>query len=389
MNGQPSSLREINRRAVFDHVRHHGGASRAGLAKTVGLSPPTVGKIADELLGLGLLEEGDGEHADSPGRPARELRLNQSRSVVVAVQIGVRRTRLAALPVAGPVGERWPIDFATPKTPRTWIKRFKEAAGALKSARPGAVAVSLPGLVDEAAGRVLLSPNLHWLEDIMLGDLVGGVFRAPICAVHEIRALALGHLECEPTPGDFLLVDIGAGVGGAAVIGGRLLPAALPLAGELGHTPVAGNQRLCGCGGIGCVETLLSRDGLLRTWGESDGPKRPTWNGLMRHVADVGVEPWLAGTLDAAAVSIAGAINVLGVRNVIVTGALVELPDSVMAHLTKAVERSAMWARFGEVVVRGAPRRRAAGLIAAAIDRVLLPREDQRVSRSVHTRRTG
>jgi len=90
-------------------------------------------------------------------------------------------------------------------------------------------------------------------------------------------------------------------------------------------------------------------------------------------VKRVGIEPWLAATLDAAAMTIAGAINVLGVQKVLITGSLTELPSIVVEQLGDAVERSAMWARFGQVLCRPAPRRRAAGLVAAAIDRILLP----------------
>jgi len=44
---------------------------------------------------------------------------------------------------------------------------------------------------------------------------------------------------------------------------GRLYSGPLPLSGELGHTPVLGNNRLCGCGATGCIETLISRKGLI------------------------------------------------------------------------------------------------------------------------------
>jgi predicted NBD/HSP70 family sugar kinase len=91
-----------------------------------------------------------------------------------------------------------------------------------------------------------------------------------------------------------------------------------------------------------------------------------------------GIQPWLAATLDAAAATIAGAVNVLGVQRVVITGSLNELPEAVIAHLSAAVIRGAMWSRFGEVVCQAAPRRRTAGLVSAAINRVLLPDVQER-----------
>ena len=76
--------------------------------------------------------------------------------------------------------------------------------------------------------------------------------------------------------------------------------------------------------------------------------------------------------LDAAATLVVAAMNLSGVNHLVVTGALSELPDTVMAALADRVRRSAMAARFGPVQVEAAPRRGGAGLVAAAVDRLLL-----------------
>jgi predicted NBD/HSP70 family sugar kinase len=389
---------------VFDALRH-GSASRAELAKVIGLSAPTVGKAADALVEAGLIEEcrdsrdsawgergiahvkaGGAVELREPalGRPARPLRLDRAHARLVAVQLGVRRTRVAVLPVSelssdrGGAARKWPVMFPTPQTAAGWVKRLRAAARQVRARQPWAVLVSVPGVVDEDAGRVLLSPNLHWTQSENLADLAGQAWSAPVCLVQEIRALALGHAAAEHEHRDFLLVDFGAGVGGAAILEGRLHPAALPLSGELGHTPVLQNKRPCGCGAMGCLETLLSRSGLMRDFAEarsvsSQVSPRRVWMLMKQCIAAQGIEPWLASSLDAAAATIAGALNVLGVNRVVVTGSLNELSPAVFAHLGGAVERYAMWGRFGRIECVAAPRRRAAGLVAAAVDRVLLP----------------
>jgi hypothetical protein len=72
---------------------------------------------------------------------------------------------------------------------------------------------------------------------------------------------------------------------------------------------------------------------------------------------------------------IAGALNVTGLRCLILTGILTELAPSAVEYLCKAIMRGAMWARFGELTIGTAPRRRAAGLVAVGIDRLALPME--------------
>lgn len=383
----PAQLRQVHRRVVFDRLAADGAASRAELATATRLSPPTVGKVVDELITQHLVEEFDpamhrlqlAQYAGdvpqvSVGRPSRPLRLDSTHPVIMAVQIGVRHTRVAALPVAGPRDQQWPVTFATPRTAATFRKRLATAKRQLRTTpRPWAVMVSAPGIVDQRAGRVLLSPNLHWIEKVDLVGLVSKVWPAATCLVQEIRALAMGHLAAAPASDSFLLVDFGEGVGGAAVIDGKLFQSALPLSGELGHTAAPDNNRTCGCGAIGCIETLASRRGLLASFTEATGRKRATWASLKSHIAKQGIEPWLNDTLLKTAAIIAGGLNVLGLRDVVVTGALTELPAPIVTHLGEAIERSAMWARFGQVRCTAAPRRRAAGLVAAAVDRVLLP----------------
>ncbi len=355
-----------------------GAASRAELAKATRLSPPTVGHIADEMLEAGLLEETvRNDQGDAPrmGRPGRALRLDRSRPRIIALQIGARRTHLALLPVGVEGGDVWPVEISTGGSQEAWARGLAAAALRLPRHSVEAVLLSVPGVVDEDRGRVIFSPNLHWTEKADLAGVVGSIWKAPIRLVQEIRALALGHLAAVPDAGDFLLVDFEDGVGGAAVVGGRLLTGPLPLSGELGHVPVLGNRRPCGCGARGCMETLASRPGLLAGFAADRGRRgRVTWQALVECVSERGLSPWLASALDAAAAAIAAALNVLGLRKVVVTGCLTELPGTVMERLSGAVIQGSMWARFGEVTCEAAPRRRMAGLVSAALSHILIPR---------------
>lgn len=376
----PSSLRRLNERQVIQRLRRLGTASRASLAKEAGISQPTAGKIIEELLQFGLIEElGDGPAERSEpaaalprlGRPGRLLRLDGARPRFLGLELGVEQTRMATLPLATDGDASWAITFETGRTPESWLRRLRQHAAAVPSDFLWGVLVSIPGVVDEATGQVLYSPNLHWTESVRLVELVQQVWELPVLLVQEIRALALGHLAAHPEAEDFLLVDSGEGVGGAVVEGGQLLRHPLPLSVELGHTPVLGNQRLCGCGARGCVETLLSRRGLAESFGGPPFPDR-----LSRAIVSDGLPRWFEEALQALGAIIAGALNVLGLRRVVVTGHLAEFPPIVNLTLAAAIRRGAMWARFGEVLCETAPRRRLSGLVTAGLDRLLFPAED-------------
>ena len=383
----PASLRRTNQRTVISLIFRMGIASRAGLAKAAGISQPTAGKIISELLELGILQEveavGSNGHTGRPsngdprlGRPGQLLRLDDRRLRFLAIEIGVTTTAVSAFPVAVPLKDEWMVEFPTPDSPEAWIKELEKAVENLPKAQLWGALVSVPGIADEANGRVLFCPNLHWLDKADLPRLVQPICRAPVLLVQEIRALALGHLMAELAAEDFFLVDFGQGVGGAIVSDGKLYSHPMPLSGEFGHTPVTNNSRPCGCGAVGCLETLVSERGLLESFAAAQGIKSPSWKMLAAHLAEHGMEPWLADTLDTTAKVIAGALNVLGINRVIVTGLLTELPDFVFERLSTEIQKGAIWARFGKIICQTAPQRRAAGLVAVGIDRLILPADD-------------
>jgi predicted NBD/HSP70 family sugar kinase len=386
----PSKMGRLNKRALLDRLQIMGTASRASLSKSLGLSQPTAGKIVDQLIEMGVIEEVEvpvTEASDREpnlrfgkvGRPARMLRLNRTSTRFLGIQLGVSETSITPLPVGVTGEDEWKLRVPTPDSAAGWRAQLEKTAARIKQKSLWGVLVSVPGIVDEKNGRVLFSPNLHWTEGADLTELIQSVWNAPVIVLQEERALALGHEACDPSSDGFLLVDFGEGVGGTIVVGGKLYTNPLPLSGEVGHTPVRGNNRPCGCGAIGCLETLISTRGLLQSFsGNSEGSD---WPALVKHISENGVVPWLADTLEAAAVVIAGALNVVGLRRVIVTGSLNELPPAVIRYLSGAISRGAMWGRFGKIDIEGAPRRRIAGLVSVGIDRLVVPMADTEIHR--------
>jgi len=372
----------LNKRALIRQLQKAGVSSRADLAKSLGMSQPTAGKIADELIAAEVLEEievqgTNGSESGLRGRPGRKLQLNQSKSRLLAIQLGLHETTVARLSLGIPDADKWHFTFSLarnePHPARVWEKNLRAAAKKIGGTGYFGVLLSVPGIVDETTNRILFSPNIHWTEKADLANIVRRVWNLPVLLVQEERALALGHHLANPDCEDFLLVDFGEGVGGAIIVDGKPLANPLPISGEIGHTPVLGNRRQCGCGATGCMETLVSLRGLLESFSAATRRKNNSWPQLREHISQNGIEPWLAHSLDAAATAIAGSLNVLGLRRVVITGSLTELPASVLAHLSRAVQNGSMWAKFGQVECVAAPRRRTAGLIAVGLDRLIVP----------------
>ncbi len=275
MPAVPASLRLANQATILEQLLERKAASRAELAKATGMSKPTTGKIIDDLVHAGVVEEVkivDGGRP-SVGRPGKQLRLATGRPRFVAMDLGVEWTRISALPPvaarAGALGG--PVQDADHR---------RGLAGARGAGRredrhqaPLGGAGQHPRRRRRAHARVLLSPNLHWSEHADLPWMLRQIWPAPVGLVQEVRALALGELGARPDGDDFMLVDIADGVGGALMLGGRPYQGPLPMSGEIGHTPIPGNTRPCGCGGRGCLETLASERGLIQSLREVEGAR--------------------------------------------------------------------------------------------------------------------
>src|SRR5215475_7138872 len=163
----PSRMGRHNKRALLDRLLRLGKASRAELAKSLGLSQPTAGKIADELLELGVFEETDEENGNGSeptrmGRPGRMLRLTQSKSRFLGIQLGIAETCLSPLPLSVTEEDQWLIRLNTPQSAEEWSRVLRKAAKEIPEKSFWGILVSVPGIVDERKGKVIYSPNLRW-----------------------------------------------------------------------------------------------------------------------------------------------------------------------------------------------------------------------------------
>ena len=373
----PSGLRRVTERLVAHLLMRSDALSRYDLSRQTGLSLTAIGKIINSLAAAGVVERveltsDDGSIAPTLGRPSEYFRLATELTSYVAVEIGVRNTLVAGLPIAGPVGDIHTAQFRTPKSLARFTSRLTAALEALEIETPRAVLVSIPGIVDENSLTVHYSPNLHWTEGQQLFEAIREVIPAQLVVVQEIHALAFGQLLYSDPKESFLLVDTGDGVGGAVVIEGQIHLGQLALSAEIGHVQVPGNQEPCGCGGVGCLETLVGRRGLLRGARQNKHSGARSWTAFTQTVQSNPLPEWLSVNLDQMSRVIAGALTVIGLSKVVLMGDVPELGQQALQRLNDGINKHALWGRFGHIQVDVAPRKRLAGLAAAALDRVIL-----------------
>jgi glucokinase len=139
------------------------------------------------------------------------------------------------------------------------------------------IAIGFPGLVSTRATRVL-STNAKY-EDAPGLDLAGWGRQnlgLPLRLENDARLALLGEVFAGAAQGftEVVMMTLGTGIGGVAMIEGKLLRGKHSQAGCLGgHIPVLFSGRPCTCGGIGCAEAESSGWALPRVFEEWSGAR--------------------------------------------------------------------------------------------------------------------
>lgn len=116
-------------------------------------------------------------------------------------------------------------------------------------------------------GCIEFAPNLPWKGVIPLAQMLSDKLNIPVALTNDANAAAIGEMTYGAARGmkDFIVITLGTGVGSGIVVNGQLVYGNDGFAGELGHTTIRRDGRLCGCGRKGCLETYSSATGVVRT----------------------------------------------------------------------------------------------------------------------------
>ncbi len=256
-----NTIRDINRQIILNHIREKGLISRAEIARFTDLQRSTVSLIVEELKGIGLIEEIEGE--SSGGRPPQLLSLRTAHAVAVGVDFGKKRTLVATSDLAGRTLEQ--EEFPTDKDFETTIERIIKSVKYLVHKNGGSIegiGVSVPALVEPRTGKVLLVQHLGWHEP-PFAERLKIATGLPVKIDNDANAAALAELwfgRPEITQvRDFILVLIENGIGTGIVFDGQIYRGKGGIAGEFGHMTIgSGAPVACAAGKYNCWEAFAS-----------------------------------------------------------------------------------------------------------------------------------
>ncbi len=130
------------------------------------------------------------------------------------------------------------------------------------------IGIGTPGIIEPSAGVVRNAVNLGWVNVPVVATLREWVRRdLPMYLQRDTVAGTLGeyYFGAGSQSSHLVYLSIGSGLGAGAILNGRILSGANHSALELGHLSLSILDAPCACGRTGCIETVLSGNGVLAT----------------------------------------------------------------------------------------------------------------------------
>jgi glucokinase len=182
----------------------------------------------------------------------------------IGINVSGSHARAALVDNGGQVIARRDIDV----TPENIVAQLAEVAAQLRSSSENvaAIGIAIPGLVNRQLDRVVTARDF---PPTTVENLHGELMRATGVRVeieNDANAEAYGEYKAGAGVGsrNLFYMMIGAGIGGAIILDGKLWTGASGFAGEVGHITIDAEGLECVCGNTGCLETVASAPSIVR-----------------------------------------------------------------------------------------------------------------------------
>ena len=195
--GNLDLVRRLNTSIILEALKSSEPMTRNDLAKATGLSSPTVTKITNDLIELGIVQD-IGTRDSSGGRPPSLIELNKDGGFVVGVNIGNTHITSIAVNFAGEIIKN--ISNPLPSCVNdlsilsTTLSTIAETISSLKKTRSQlfGIGVGVFGNVDPEEGIIIHASNISW-ENVPIRSILADAYNVPIYVDESTRLLCFAE----------------------------------------------------------------------------------------------------------------------------------------------------------------------------------------------------
>jgi glucokinase len=220
-----------------------------------------------------------------------------------------------------------------------WAEKIRALIPELRQdAAPVAIGVSAPGLAARDARSIAFLPQrLQGIEGFVWSDYLQTPFPVPV--LNDAHAALLGEVWIGAARGlqDVIMLTLGTGVGGAAMVDGRLLRGHIGRAGHLGHISLDPDGQPDCTGTPGALEVAIGNYTIEQRTG---GRFKTTHDLITAHNAGdaAATKIWLT-SVKALAAAICSFVNILDCEAAIIGGGIARAGDALFKPLREFLDQ--------------------------------------------------
>jgi predicted NBD/HSP70 family sugar kinase len=247
---------------IFREFYFSGTLSCADLSERIGKSVPLTMKILNELIEEGYVKE-SGYAPSSGGRRPVMYSIKPDTIYILSVAMDQLVTRISLMDihnnhVSGIEKFELPLqkNISALSSLAEKMEEVILKSGIDKKKIIGA-GIGMPGFIDFKKGI-----NYTFLdsEDKTVTQYLSDKLDIPVYIDNDSSLIALAELRFGAArhKKNAMVINIGWGIGLGMILNGELFRGHNGFAGEFSHMPLFNNNKLCGCGKTGCLETETS-----------------------------------------------------------------------------------------------------------------------------------
>lgn len=182
----------------------------------------------------------------------------------IGVDLGGTQVRAALVDEHGNILQRTEERTEADAGPDRVLGQIRSLADRLLLASDAAaivgIGVSAPGPLDTETGTALDIPTLRGFSNYPLRDELQKRLRFPVSLENDGIAAAIGEWQFGAGRGitNLVYVTVSTGIGGGAIVDGRVVRGRKGMAGHVGHMSIVPDGIVCPCGNKGCFEAYAS-----------------------------------------------------------------------------------------------------------------------------------
>lgn len=260
-----------NRSLILNRIKDKP-RSRKDIADWIHLTPAAVTILVNELIEQGCLRE-SGLKAESTkvGRKKILIELNKTYKYVIGINIEGSGTCIGIGNLRGEVLTSLIIELDHQSPTQALIEvsnRIDQLIKRYKISKKDilGIGVGIVGVVDSNLG---IAKNTYgiWPEEVNVKKILEEITGLSVVLENNVRSLALAEMDLNENRkmSNMVFIKIGPGLGSAVILNDEVYRGSNNMSGEIGHMIIGNNNKRCRCGQIGCLETVASIRGLIKS----------------------------------------------------------------------------------------------------------------------------